>query len=73
VANKQSGAVEENEKNLASHNRNVPVWEVAIQDQETANKRVKASESDAERHGWRRARQAQSRTRQWVTSKAYSS
>ena len=32
VANKQSGAVEEKEKNLASHNRNVPVWKVAIQD-----------------------------------------
>ena len=40
VANKQSGAVEEKEKNLASHNRNVSVWKVATQDQEKANKRV---------------------------------
>ena len=40
VANKQSGAVEEKKKNLASHNRNVAVWKVATQDQEEANKRV---------------------------------
>ena len=40
VANKQSGAVEEKKKNLASHNENVPVWKVAIQDQEEANERV---------------------------------
>ena len=40
VANKQSGAVEEKEKNLASHNRNVSMWKVATQDQEEANKRV---------------------------------
>ena len=32
--------MEEKKKNLASHNRNVPVWKVAIQDQEEANKRV---------------------------------
>jgi hypothetical protein len=38
VANKQSCAVEEKKKNLASYYRNVPVWKVASQDRETANK-----------------------------------
>ena len=35
VANTQSGAVEEKEKNLASHNRNVSMWKVATQDQDS--------------------------------------
>jgi hypothetical protein len=70
VANEQSGAVEEKEKNLASHNRNVPVWKVATQ--ERSRKGQRASASSAGKHGWRRARQAQSQTRQWVASRAYS-
>ena len=37
-------SLEEKEKNLASHNRNVSMWKVATQDQEEANKRVATTE-----------------------------
>jgi hypothetical protein len=50
VANEQSGAVEEKKKNLASHNRNVHVWKVSTQDQETATERK--SECERCRKAW---------------------